>query len=134
MYTRSAFELPKIIINVIERAIPVVIASTLVTVMLTTKTNLSGGLWPDTLFKISVATYVMFLFLLAFKPSKGLHAFLGPIGFFVFLTRGITFLQVVLRSDRFDLLGAFSERLLIASFVLLYHWSMIYIANGRRDG
>lgn len=126
---RIEINLPANYVRILKRGVPLIIAATLICVKAFSQVDLSGGILPENLFTISLATYIICLIKAAVLPSKRIHLIAGTLGSLVFITRGMAFLQIVLDGSRFDLIGAVTERSLLAILVFIYHWMMIPIAD-----
>lgn len=103
------------------RALPLLSAGSLVTVLLTSTVANEFTWLPPNATAAAWWIYAVVLITLAVRPTARLHHIGLQLAAFVYFSRGLAFAEIVLTASRWDLLGAVTERLMLLTFAIVWH-------------
>ena len=105
------------------KALPLVTAFTLAMLVIFSNVPIEFYLLPYWVSDILVAGYAVLLIIVTFinKYLFTLHRIGGALAVFIFTGRSLGFFDLVVANDRFDLIGAVSERFIIIIALVYFH-------------
>lgn len=108
-----------------ERAVATVLAVELVLVAVTS-TLVDLGVFSGRRAVGIITVNVVLLVAIAVRPSRRLHVWCLPVTVLVRAGRATSFVEVVIRQQREDLIGTVAERVALLLVVAMWHTSRIY--------